>query len=134
MKIRPRHQDVAYVRCLEGGDIGLFLGDQKAAKGRKVGSNGGLIDGLRMAGIDKLLGLTGEGDDIVSDDADAYIMKLIVGKGCNVSLLLRERVAFVATSLGIEQLPAAFCRIVNGIPITRNEMSNGESNENCVRS
>src|SRR3981081_2154106 len=31
VKIRPRHQDVAQVRCLEGGNVGLFLGDQKPA-------------------------------------------------------------------------------------------------------
>jgi hypothetical protein len=31
MKIRSGHQDVAYIGCPEGGNIGLFLGNQKAA-------------------------------------------------------------------------------------------------------
>ena len=58
MKIGPRHQYVANVRCLEGGNIGLFLGDQKPAKDREVRSNGGTID-ASVSGGTLLLNGTG---------------------------------------------------------------------------
>ena len=89
MKVRPCHQYVAYVRCLEGSNIGLFLGDQKAAEGREVRCNGGAIDSFRMTRVDELLSLTRERNDIVSEDADADIVKVIVRKGSDVSLLFR---------------------------------------------
>ena len=87
VKVRSGDQDIADVRCLEGGNVGLFLADQKPAEGREVGLNGGAIYGLRLTGVDQLLGLTREGDDIVSDDADADVVKLIVGEGSHVSLI-----------------------------------------------
>jgi hypothetical protein len=43
----------------------------------------------------------------VPDDADADVMKVIVRKRCNVPLLFRQRVAFIAATLGVEKLPAA---------------------------
>jgi CheY-like chemotaxis protein len=122
VKVWSRHQNIADVRCLEGGDVSLFLGDQKAAKCREVRSNGGLIDCLCVARVNELLGLTRQGDDILSDNADADVVKVIVGKGRDVPLLFRERVAFVAAGLGVEQLPAALCRFVDGISIAPNEV------------
>ena len=59
----------------------LFLGDQKAAKGGHVCLNGGAIDGLGITRVDQLLGLTRQCDDIVSDDADADVVKVIVREG-----------------------------------------------------
>jgi hypothetical protein len=53
-------------------------------------------------------------------DADADVMKVIVRKRCNVPLLFRQRVAFIAATLGVEKLPAALRRIVDGVPIPRN--------------
>jgi hypothetical protein len=58
----------------------------------------------------------------VSDDADADIVKVIVRKGCDVSLLFRERVTFIATALGIEELPAAPCGIVDGLLFARDKV------------
>jgi hypothetical protein len=75
-----------------------------------------------MTRVDELPSLTRQGDDIVSDDADADVVKVIVYKGGDVSLLFRERMAFIAAGLSVEQLPAALCRIVDGIIIARNEV------------
>jgi hypothetical protein len=75
-----------------------------------------------MARVDELFGLTRKGDNIVSNDANADVVKIIVGNGRDISLLFGQSVAFIAASLGIEQLPAAFCSIVDRIVIARNEV------------
>src|ERR1700724_2083408 len=75
-----------------------------------------------MAGVDEFLGLTRQGDDVVPEDADADVVKVIVRKGCYIPLLFRQRVAFIAPAFRVEYLPAAFCRIVDGILIARNEV------------
>ena len=46
----------------------------------------GLIDGRRIARINQLLRLARQRDDIVSDDADADVMKVIVRKERDVPL------------------------------------------------
>ena len=84
--------------------------------------NGGTIDGLSIARVDQLLGLTRQHDDIVSDDADADVVEVIVRKGCHVPLLFGQRVAFIAAALGVEKLLAARCRIIDGVPIARNKV------------
>jgi len=50
-----------------------FLVIRKRPEGREVGCMAGAIEGLSMARIDQLLGLTREGNDIVPDDADADV-------------------------------------------------------------
>ena len=75
-----------------------------------------------MAGADEFLGLTRQGDDVVPEDADADVVKVIVRKGCCIPLLFRQRVAFIAPAFRVEYLPAAFCRIIDGILIVRNEV------------
>ena len=67
VKVRGRHQYIANIRCLNGGDVGLLLGDQTAAKRREIRYDSGLIDRLCATRVDELLGLTCQGDDIVSD-------------------------------------------------------------------
>ena len=52
-----------------------------------------------MARVDLLLGLLRSCDAIVSDDADADIVKVVVSKGCDIPFLFAERVAFIATGL-----------------------------------
>jgi hypothetical protein len=58
----------------------------------------------------------------MTEDADADVMKLIVGKGFDVPLLFIQGVAFVAAALFVEKLPAAFCRNADRILFARNEM------------
>jgi hypothetical protein len=100
----------------------LFPVDQKAAKGRHVRPNGGAIDRLEMAGADEFFGLARQGDDVMPEDADADVVKVIVRKGCDVPLLFTQRMAFIAPAFRVEKLPAAFCRIIDGILLARNEV------------
>src|ERR1700693_348257 len=85
-------------------------------------SDGSAIDSFGMARIDQLLGLTREGDDIVSDDADADVMKLVVGEGGHVPLIFRQGVAFIAASLGVEQIPTVLCRGIDCVLVSCDEM------------
>ena len=89
MKIRPRDENIAYVRGLEGGDIGLFLGDQKAPEGGEVSSDDGAIDGFGAARFDQLLGLTRQCHDMVPKNADADVVKIVICKHSNVALFFR---------------------------------------------
>ena len=70
VKVRSRHQYVAQVRRLEGGDIELFLGDEKAAQRGHIRLNSRPIDGARVSRFYELLGMPSEGNHIVPDDAD----------------------------------------------------------------
>ena len=56
------------------------------------------------------------------DDANAVVVKIIVVEGCDVTLLFRQRVAFVAARFCVEQLLAALHHIVDGGWITGDEM------------
>jgi hypothetical protein len=89
VKIRPRDEDIADVRRLEGGDLGLFLGNQKAAEGREVASDDCAVDGFDTARFDQFLGLTRQGDDIVPKNANADVVKIVICKHNNVALFFR---------------------------------------------
>ena len=86
MKVRPGHQHISDVRRLERGNVLLLLGDEKAAQRRHVGLNGGAIDGRRIARLDELLGLARQRDDVVPDNADADVMKIVVREDRDVPL------------------------------------------------
>ena len=89
VKVRPGHQHVSDVRRLEGGSVLLLLGDEKTAQRRHVGLNGGAIDRRRIARLDELLGLARQRDDVVSDDADADVVKGVVREDRDVPLGIR---------------------------------------------
>ena len=68
VKVRLRHQHVAQFPRFEGGNIGFFLSDEKAAKRRHLRLNGSAIDGRRIPRVDELLGLLRQRDNVVPDD------------------------------------------------------------------
>ena len=78
-----------------------------------------------IARLDELLGLSRQRDDIVPDDADADVMKVIVRKQCDVSLGLRQRMAFIAAGTGVEEIPAAHGRIIDSVLVTGDEAIKG---------
>ena len=125
MKVGPRHEHVAQVRCLEGGDIGLLLRDEKSAERRHVRLNGGAIDGRRIARVDEPLGLTRQRDDVVSDDADADVVKVVVREVGDVPLVFRQGVALVAAATGVEELPAALGGVIDGVRVAGDEVIEG---------
>ncbi len=61
-------------------------------------------------------------DHVVPDDPNADVVKVVVAEVGDVPLGLGQRMAFVAAAMGVEKLPAAFGRIVNGVLVTSDEM------------
>jgi hypothetical protein len=51
--------------------------------------NGSAIDGRRIARLDELFGLARQRDNVVSDDADADVMKVVVCEKRDVALGIR---------------------------------------------
>src|SRR5207249_6114683 len=78
VKVRTRYQHVPQIGCLEGGGVAFLLGDEEAAERGHVRLNGGAIDGGRIRRIEQLLRLAGQGSDVVADDADADVVKVVV--------------------------------------------------------
>src|SRR5207247_7516252 len=79
-KVRPGHQHVSHVWRLEGGSVLLLFRDEKAAQHRHVVLNGGAIDRRRVDRVDQLLRLARQRNDIVSDNANADVVKIGVGE------------------------------------------------------
>ena len=66
-----------------------FLVMRKRPRRRHVRLNGGAIDRRRIARLDELLGLARQRDDVVSDDADADVVKVVVREDRDVPLGIR---------------------------------------------
>jgi len=115
VKVRPSHQHVAYVRCLEGGSVLLLLGDEKAAQRWHVGLDRGAIDCRRISGLDELLGLARQRDDFVLDSEGADVVKVVIYKIGDVPLRIGQRMTFVAARLVVEELLATLGRSVNRV-------------------
>ena len=122
MKVRPRQQQVAQVRRLERGGIGLFLGNEEASERRQVRLDGRAIDGRLIARIEELFGLDGQRGNIMPDDADADVVKVVIDEVGDVALLLGQRVALIAAGLRVEKLPAASGRVIDGVLVTGDEV------------
>src|ERR1700758_5105896 len=71
------------------------------------------------------LSLLRQGSDAVPDDSDANVMKIVVDKEGCIPMILRQSMAEVATSLGIEQFPTALGRVTDGVCLSRDEMIEG---------
>ena len=84
-----------------------------------------MIDGRRIACLDELLGLARQCDDVVSDDADANVVKVVVDKVRDVQCGFRQRMAFIATTAGVKELPAALGRFIDRVRFTGDEVIKG---------
>ena len=84
--------------------------------------DGGAIDGRRVACFNELLGLARQRDDVMSDDADPDVMKVVIDKVRDVPRGFRQRMTFVAARLVVEELPAALGRVVNRVLLTSDEV------------
>src|SRR5262249_57020056 len=87
--------------------------------------NGGTIDGCRIAGVDRLLGLASQRHDIVPDDTDADIVKVVVGKIRDISLLFSQCVALVAAATCVKKLPTALGGVIDGVPVAGDKVIEG---------
>jgi hypothetical protein len=59
------------------------------------------------------------------NDANANVMKIVVGKNRNVPLLIGQSVAQIAARLCVEQFPTALGRIAYSILVSGYEMIEG---------
>src|SRR6266403_522222 len=59
---------------------------------------------------------------MMSEDSDAYVMKIIISEDSYVSLVVRQCMAQVTAGLGIEQFPTAFGRVADCVCVSSNEM------------
>src|SRR5260370_13998524 len=110
------------VRRLEVGNTLLLLGDEKAPQRRHVRLNGGAMDGRRIARLDELLGLARQRDDVVSDNTDADVMKIVVSEDRDVPLGIRQRMTFIAAGLSVEECPTGLGGVVNGVLVAGDEV------------
>ena len=134
MKIRRRNHHVAQARGLERRDVSLFLGDQKATNYRRVTLNGSSIDVDDLPRIDPLLRLTCQRDYVVSNDADADVVEIVIDKKSRIALFLCDRVAFVTTGLRVEKLPALFSGAADCVLVAGHEVIEGNRRKTvCAR-
>src|SRR5437588_707621 len=121
VEVRCRHQHVAQARRLERGGVRLFARDEEAAEHRELRPDRRAVDRLERAGRELPLGRAPGAGDIVGKDADADVVIVEVGEVSRVALALAWRMALVAARLGIEALPAALRRVVDGIRLAGGE-------------
>src|SRR5579862_2832848 len=124
VKIGSGHEYVAQPWGLERGGIGLLLRDEEATERRHVGLNRRTIDGGRITRVDELFGPARQRDDVVADDADADVVKVVVHEERGVPLFLRQRVALVVAATGVEEIPAALGGLV-GVRVASDEVIEG---------
>src|SRR5947209_7981566 len=77
--------------------------------------SGGAVNGFEVARGDVALGPGGQRDDVVPDDADADVVKVVVREVGDVPPGFRQGMALVAVRLRVEQLPAAPGGITNRV-------------------
>jgi hypothetical protein len=130
VKIRSGHQHVAYVRRLERSrrHSDGHVSARPLSHHQEGNDSGGI------ARLDELLGLSRQRDDIVPDDTDADVVKVVIREEGDVPLGFRQRVTFIATRLAVKELPAVLGRFVDGVIPPAMKRSKGESNDSCVRS
>jgi len=56
--------------------------------------------------------------DAMPEDSDSNVVKIVVGENGDIPLIVRRSMTEVTAGLGIEQLPAAFCRIFRSFATT----------------
>ena len=122
VKVRTRHQHVPQVRRLERGSIAVLLRDEKPPERRHVRLDGRAIDSGRVARSDELFGRDGQRNNIVPDDADADVVKVVVHEVRDVSLGVRQRMAFITEGLRVEQFPTALGGVIDGVLVAGDEV------------
>ena len=122
VEVRPCDQHVSQVGRLEGGDVGFLLGDQEAPERGHIRLNGSPIDGGRIARIEELLRLAGQGDDVMPNDADADVVKVVVREVGNIPLGFRQSMALIAAGPCVEKLPAALGGVIDSVCVASDEV------------
>src|SRR5882724_875899 len=113
VEVRSGDQDVPQARRLERRDVGLLLGDEKAAQRAHVGPDRRPVHIGRVAGIDQLLRLPRERDHVMADDEDADVVEVVVLEVGQIGRLVGKRVALVAAGPIVEERPPALGGVVD---------------------
>src|ERR1700730_2038207 len=113
VEVRSGDQDVPQARRLERCDVGLLLGDEKAAQRAHVGPDRRPVHVGRVAGIDELLRLPRERDHMMADDEDADVVEVVVLEVGQIGRLVGERVALVAARPIVEEHPPTLGGVVD---------------------
>src|SRR6516164_7723554 len=103
VKVWRCNEHVAQVRRLERRDVGLFLGDEETAQYRHVALNGSTIYVDQLARVDLLLCPARQCDDVMSNNPDANVVKIIVHEVGRISFFFCQGMAFVTPGFGIEE-------------------------------
>ena len=115
MEVRPGHKDISHVRRLEGSDIVLLFRNEEAPERRYLTLDRSVVDILQISLRQIALCLLPQGDDMMAEDSDAGVMEIVISEDCYIPLFVRQSMAQVAPGLGIEQFPAAFGRVADGV-------------------
>ena len=75
---------------------------------------------LRTSG--ELLSLARQRDDLVLDDEDTDVVKVVIDQVRDVSRGVRQRMTFIAAGLIVEELPAALGRFIDRVLVTGDEV------------
>ena len=108
VEVRPGHKDISYVRRLVGSKIALLFRSEEAPERRYLTLDGGDVYGLQISVRQLAFCLLRQRDDMMADNSDANIMKIVISEDCDIPLFVCQSMAQVAAGLGIEQFPAAF--------------------------
>jgi hypothetical protein len=68
------------------------------------------------------------------NNSNPNVVKIIIDEEGHIPLIVRQSMAFLAASLGVEQFPAAFGRVADDAGFSSDETVEGESKETSVRS
>jgi hypothetical protein len=69
-----------------------------------------------------MLSLLRQGADTMPEDSNPDIVKIVIGEDGDIPMIVRQRMAEIATRLGIEQFPTALGRVADGIGVSSDEM------------
>jgi hypothetical protein len=125
VEVGPCHHDVSQVGRLECRNVTLPFCDEKTSQNRHLALDRCDIDIRRMSLRKLMFRLLCQRTNTMSEDSDADVMKVIVGKRRYIALVVRQGMAEVAAGLGIEQFPAAFGRVADSIGVPGDETVEG---------
>jgi hypothetical protein len=109
VEVRPGHKDISHVRRLVGSKIVLLFRNEEAPERRYLALDSGVVDSLQICLRQIAFCLPRQGDDVMAENSDADVMKIVISEDSDIPLFVRQSMAQVAAGLGVEQFPAAFC-------------------------
>src|ERR1700756_3871231 len=114
MEVGRRHDNISQTRRLERRDITLLPRNEEAPEDRHLAGDRCGVDSRQISLRQFALSLLCQGSDMMPEDSDSNVMKIVVDEKCCIPLILRQSMAEVTTGLGIEQCTTVFGRVADG--------------------